>query len=290
MKKRRFASTGKEVPVIGLGTWALEHRDRDEATRAVHAAIDAGMTHIDTAEMYGGGAVETLLGEILGERRDEVFLVSKILPSNATREGTAAACEATLRRLKTEVLDCYLLHWVGPHPMEETFAAFEDLVRAGKIRSWGVSNFDEVKLKQAIEVAGLGRIACNQVLYHLKERSIEHAVIPFCEENAIPVVAYSPLGSGDFPDAGSDGFDVLEQIGTHHDATPRQVALAFLLRYPEMFAIPMSGDPDHVRQNAAAAEIELSSKEIERIDHAFPRGPRRPGVPTLRDERREARR
>ena len=194
------------------------------------------MTHIDTAEMYGDA--ELVVAEAIAGPRDEVFLVSKVLPSNASRRGTITACERSLKRLKTDRLDCYLLHWRGSYPLEETVAAFEELVGAGKIRSWGVSNFDADDLEEMLAVAGEGRIACNQVLYHLQERAIEHAVIPWCEKHGVAVVAYSPFGHNDFPSPRSKGGEVLQAIADAHGATPRQVALAFLTRGRRVFAIP----------------------------------------------------
>lgn len=277
MRHPTFGSTGMQIPLIGLGTWLVEQETRARAIAALQAGIDAGAAHIDTAEMYGNGAVEELVGEAIRGRRDEVFLVTKILPENASREGTIRACERSLTRLGTDRIDCYLLHWAGPHPMQETFDAFERLARDGKIRSWGVSNFDEMKLQEAIGVAGEGRIACNQVLYHLNERAIEHAVIPFCLERNIAVVAYSPFGSGSFPDSS----EVLRSIAGRLHATPRQIALAFLLRSGSLFAIPKSSDPGRARENAAAADLVLDPEDVAAIDAAFPRGPRRWGVPTL---------
>lgn len=280
MRTRAFGGSSLEVPVIGQGTWNME-RTPGASVRAVRAGIDAGVTLIDTAEMYGDGRVEELVGEAIADRRDEVFLVSKVLPENASREGTLAACAASLRRLVTDRLDCYLLHWAGSHPLEDTIAAFEELLAAGKIRSYGVSNFDEEELARAARIAGEGRIACDQVLYHLGERAIEHAVLPFCEERGIAVMAYSPFGSGRFPPPRSTGGRVLAEIAEAHGATPRQVALAFLTRRASLSAIPKSSDPDRARENAAAGDLELADAEIERIDEAFPRGPRRAGVPSL---------
>ena len=280
MRHRVFGSTGKQVSVIGQGTWNME-KDRRAAIEALRRGLDLGLTHVDTAEMYGDGKVEELVGEALADRRGEVFLVSKVLPSNASRRGAVQACERSLRRLRTDYLDCYLLHWPGSHPLADTIAAFESLREAGKIRSWGLSNFDEEELAQAAAIAGEGKIACNQVLYHLQERAIEHAVIPFCDEHGIAVVAYSPFGSGDFPKPGSPGGRVLAEIAEAHGATPHQVALAFLLRFPSMFAIPKASRSAHAEENAKAAEIVLGEEEIQRLDAAFPRGARRRGVPTL---------
>jgi diketogulonate reductase-like aldo/keto reductase len=281
MRHRVFGATGKQVPVVGQGTWNMEKDDRRTAIEALRRGLDLGMTHVDTAEMYGDGKVEDLVGEALGDRRDEVFLVSKVLPSNASRRGVVQACERSLRRLRTGHLDCYLLHWPGSHPLADTLAAFEELREAGKVRSWGLSNFDEEELAEAVDIVGEGKIACNQVLYHLQERAIEHAVIPFCDEHGIAVVAYSPFGSGDFPKPNSSGGRVLADVAAAHGATPHQIALAFLLRLSSLFAIPKASRSAHAEENAAAAEIVLGEEEVRRIDAAFPRGPRRRGVPTL---------
>ena len=281
MRYRTFGPAGEQVPVIGQGTWNMERDDRRSCVAALRRGLDAGMSHIDTAELYGYGIVEELVGEAIEGRRDEVFLVSKVLPQNASRQGTLEACERSLRRLRTDRLDSYLLHWESSHPLADTIAAFEDLVAAGKIRSWGVSNFDEERLAEALEIAGPGKVACNQVLYHLEERAIEHAVIPFCEEHGIAVVAYSPFGSGRFPSPGSRGGHVLAEVAKSHGASARQIALAFLTRRPSLLAIPKTANPDHAADNAAAAEIDLTADEIRRIDEAFPRGRRRPGVPSL---------
>ncbi|HXO41616.1 MAG TPA: aldo/keto reductase [Thermoanaerobaculia bacterium] len=281
MRQRAFGPTGRRLPVLGQGTWNMERDDRAGAIAALRRGLDLGMTHVDTAELYGGGEVEELVGEALAGRRDEVFLASKVLPENASRRGTVAACERSLARLRTDRLDLYLLHWPGRHPLRGTLAAFEELVRAGKVLSWGVSNFDEGELAAAVAIAGEGRVACNQLLYHLEERSIEHAAIPYCEEHGIAVVVYSPLGSGRFPSERSRGGRVLAEIAAAHGATPSQVALAFLLRRPSLFAIPKASRQEHVEENAAAGDLVLSEDETSRIDEAFPRGRRRPGVPTL---------
>lgn len=280
MRLRPFGAGDRLVPAIGQGTWQME-RDGRAVLRALRLGLDAGMTHVDTAEMYGDGRVEELVGEAIAGRRDEVFLVSKVLPENASRRGTLAACERSLRRLRTERLDCYLLHWRGSHPLAETFAAFEALRAAGKIASFGVSNFDVADLEEALEIAGAGRIACNQVLYHLGERGIEHRVLPFCEAHGIAVVAYSPFGSGEFPGPRSAGGGVLAAIAAERGAHPRQVALAFLLRRPSLLAIPKASRPEHVTMNAAAGELELSASEIRRIERAFPRGPEPAELPVL---------
>lgn len=281
MAKRAMGAGGASVAVVGQGTWNMEGGDRPSAIAALRRGLALGMTHVDTAEMYGSGEVERLVGEAIGDQRDEVYLVSKVLPHNASRRGTVAACERSLKRLGTDRLDLYLLHWPGEHPLDATIGAFEELVASGKIRAYGVSNFDEHELAQAIEIAGPGRIACNQVLYHLNERAIEHRVLPFCEEHGIAVVGYSPFGQGDFPEPKSRGGRVLAEIAAQRGATARQVALAFLTRHPATFAIPKSSRRDHVEENAGAADLSLHDAEIERIDAAFPRGRRRSGVPML---------
>ena len=215
-----------------------------------------------------------MVGEAIAGRRDEVFLVSKVLPENASRKGTVAACERSLKRLKTDRLDCYLLHWLGKHPLDDTVAAFEQLRDEGKILSWGVSNFDAADLEDARKAAGGVRFACNQVLYHVKQRAIEHAVIPWCEKHGVAVVAYSPLGNTDFPGPRTSGGRVLQTIADAHGATPYQVALRFLLRRPALFAIPKASNPAHAAENAAAGDLRLSPAELARIDKAFPRRPR----------------
>lgn len=273
--------TGARVPAIGQDTWRMEADDRAEVIRALRVGLDLGLTHVDTAEMYGSGRVETIVGEAIAGRRDEVFLVSKVLPSNATRKGTLKACEASLKRLGTDRLDLYLLHWTGSHPLADTIAAFEELVAAGKIRFWGVSNFDASDLDEALAAAGPRRIACNQVLLHLEERGIEHRVAPWCSRHEVAVVAYSPFGAGDFPAPDGPGGRVLDAIARSHGATARQVALAFLLRDPGVLVIPKASKEAHVRDNAGAASLVLTAEEIARIDAAFPRGPAPRGIPTL---------
>ena len=279
MRHHPFGAGGPPVSVFGQGTWYIDHGDRATAIAALRRGIDLGMTHIDTAEMYGDA--ELVIAEAIKGQRDEVFLVSKVLPSNASRKGTITACERSLKRLKTDRLDCYLLHWPGSYPLEETVAAFEELTRAGKIAFWGVSNFDIDDLDELLEVAGEGRIACNQVLYHLQERAIEHAVIPWCGQHGVAVVAYSLFGHDDFPESDSAGGEVLQRIAEHHGATPRQVALAFLTRASSLLAIPKASRPEHAEENAAAGDLELTAAEIAAIDRAFPRGPKPRGLPML---------
>jgi diketogulonate reductase-like aldo/keto reductase len=272
MKFRSFGAAQSGISVIGQGTWNLELAPRADAIKTLQRGIDLGMTHIDTAEMYGSGRAEALTGEAIAGRRDKVFLVSKVLPSNASRKGTLAACERSLKQLKTDYLDCYLLHWRGSYALEDTFAAFDELKSAGKIRSWGVSNFDEDDLQEALGIAGKGKIACNQVLYHLRERAIEHAVIPWCEKNGVAVVAYSPFGQMASPALSTPGGKTLAEIADARDATPRQVALAFLTRNKSVLAIPKASKVAHAEENAGAGDLELTAKEIEKIDQAFPPG------------------
>jgi len=269
------------VPVIGQGTWYLETAERNRAIAALRHGIELGMTHIDTAEMYGSGQAEELVGEAIVGRRDEVFVVSKVLPHNATRRGTIAACEASLARLGTDRIDCYLLHWRGQVPLEETIAGFEQLRAEGKIRSWGVSNFDVPDLEEAVGIAGEGVLACNQVLYHLQERAIEQAVLPWCESHDVAVVGYSPFGHSRFPGARTSAGRVLAEIALAHNVTPRQVALRFLVRRPSLFTIPKASSLEHVSENAGAGDLQLSNAELALIDAAFPLSPRRRGLPTL---------
>ncbi len=274
MRTRPFGPRGVAVPLIGQGTWNME-RNGATSVAALRAGLDAGMIHIDTAEMYGSGRVEEIVGEAIAGRRDQVFLVSKVLPGNASYDGVLRACEASLRRLGTDRLDLYHLHWPGSHPILETVAAFEALERDGKIRAWGVSNFDVGDLERALAAAGEGRIACNQVYYHLEERAIEHAVMPWCAEHGIAVVGYSPFGSGRFPGAATRGGRVLTEIGKARGVSAREVALAFLVRQDGTFTIPKAATVAHVAENARAGDLELSTDEIRRIDAAFPRGRRR---------------
>lgn len=281
MELRWFDSTKREVPVIGQRTWYGDDDDRDSTIAALRRGIDLGMGHIDTAEMYLSGVAEERVAEAIRGRRDEVFLVSKVLPENASRKGTVAACENSLARLRTGHLDCYLLHWRGRHPLEDTVAAFEQLRKNGKIRSWGVSNFDVADFSELKSIAEESVPACNQVLYHLQERAIEHAVIPWCERHNVAVVAYSPFGHGQFPDPRSPGGRVLRVIAEAHRATPRQIALRFLLRWPTMFTVPKASNQEHVEENANAADVQLSEAEINRIDNAFPLGPPPRELPML---------
>jgi diketogulonate reductase-like aldo/keto reductase len=269
MEKRPFGKTGVDVPVVGLGTWNMEGDNRADCVDAIRASLDAGATHIDTAELYGWGRVEELVGDALVGRREEVFLVSKVHPRNASRGEVARSCEQSLRRLRTDRLDCYLLHWRSDRPIEDTIAAFEDLVKAGKILSWGVSNFEVSDLEDALRIAGPGRIACNQVLYHLEERGIEKEVLPWCQQHGVAMVGYSPFAVGRFLSRRSRGRTTLEDIASAHGVSERQVALRFLIRDPDTFTIPKTVDPDHARQNAAAVALVLTADDLARLDAVF---------------------
>ena len=258
--------SGDAVPVLGQGTWGMgEHAEnqKDEID-ALRFGLDAGMWLIDTAEMYGDGAAEELVGKAIAGRRSEAFLTTKVYPHNATRAGAIAACERSLRRLACDHIDLYLLHWRGQVPLEDTLEAFEQLVRAGKIRYWGVSNFDVADME---ELAGLPRgaaVATNQVLYNLTRRGIEYDLLPWCAQRNIAVMAYSPLEQSRLLDA-----PALAGIAAQHAATPAQVALAWVLRNDRMIAIPKAGTPAHVRQNRAALDIALTPDDLAALDRAF---------------------
>jgi diketogulonate reductase-like aldo/keto reductase len=270
MELRQFGNTEREVSVIGQGTWQIDGGQRTTRIAALRRGLELGMTHIDTAEMYG--EAESIVGEAIEGRRQEVFVASKVLPENASRQGTIAACERSLARLKTEYLDCYLLHWRGSYPLEETVEAFERLRASEKILSWGVSNFDVKDLEDLRDVTDIRLVACNQVLYHLKERAIEHRVLPWCEKRGVSIVAYSPFGHGQFPGPDTREGRLLAEIAAAHGATPRQVALRFLVRQPSVFAIPKASSPVHAEENAGAGDLRLTKAEIARIDRAFPLG------------------
>jgi diketogulonate reductase-like aldo/keto reductase len=282
METRDFGSTGRQVAVIGQGTWLLERGKSDAAVATLRRGLDLGMSHIDCAEMYGAGVAEERVGQAIAGRRDEVFLVSKVVPAHASRSGVIAACEASLARLGTDHLDCYLLHWRGGHPLEDTIAGFEQLRHDGKILAWGVSNFDVADLEETRTIAGKGHPVCNQVLYHLGERSIEHRLIPWCEANGVAVVAYSPFGhERGFPGTASAGGRALEEIARAYAATPRQVALSFLVRRASVLAIPKASSPEHAAENAAAGDLRLSEAEVARLEKAFPLGPEPRELPML---------
>jgi diketogulonate reductase-like aldo/keto reductase len=284
MRTHRFGPLDRSVSLIGQGTWQVDDRGARaaQAVSALRLGIELGMTHIDTAEMYGDGRAEELIADaISGVPRERLFIVSKVLPQNATYQGTIRACERSLKRLRVSYLDVYLLHWRSSHPLEDTMRAMERLVDDGKIRALGVSNFDVDDLEEARAALRTRPIACNQVLYHLRERRIEHDVLPYCRSHDIALVAYSPLGQGDFPAGRSRGASTLEAVAARHRAAPRQVALAFLTRHENSFAIPKAQREDHVRENAAAGDLVLTPEEIAAIDAAFPAGKPTRSLPTL---------
>src|SRR2546426_5481599 len=265
MLEREFGSTGVKVPVIGQGTWQM----RRNGLEALRTGIELGMTHIDTAEMYTGS--EEIIAEAIRGIRNKIFLVSKVLPSNASYKGTLRACDASLKRLRTDYLDVYLLHWwSGSHPIGETMRAMEELVAAGKVRYIGLSNFDVDRLKQAQKALTREKITCNQVIYHLRSRGIENHVLSYCESQNIAVVGYSPFGQGDFPSPTSKQGKALQTIADRQGKTPHQVALNFLTCRNGLFAIPRASEIEHVRENAGGTGWKLAEDDLKLIDDAFP--------------------
>ena len=265
---KSFGPTGISVPVVGQGTWHMgdDRRERAAEVAALRLGLDLGLTHIDTAEMYGRGGAEEVIAQVLrGRRRSDIFLVSKVLPENASRAGTIRAAEQSLRRLGTDYLDLYLLHWQGRHPIAETMEAMEKLIADGKIRLLGVSNFDVAELREAIAALGRERLACNQVLYNLAHRGIEWDLLPFCHQRGIPVMAYSPIEQGRLLDASA-----LAEVAARHHVTPAQVALAWVLRHEDVIAIPKAASPAHVDENRAALDVHLSAQDIAHLNRAFP--------------------
>jgi diketogulonate reductase-like aldo/keto reductase len=281
LQRRRFGSTNYQLSMIGQGTWYIEEAGHRSAVAALRHGLELGMNHIDTAEMYGSGEAEAVVAEAIAGRRKEAFVVTKVLPQNASCVGTLLACERSLTKLGTDYIDCYLLHWRGPHPLEETVAAFQILQRAGKILSWGVSNFDVRDLEDLRAVDTDVTFACNQVLYNLQERAIEAAVLPWCEKYGVAVTAYSPFGHGNFPGPRTPEGGMLADIAGAYGATPRQVALNFLTRRPSVFAIPKASSRQHAEENAGAGDLQLSDVEIDRIDRMFPRGPAPDRLPMI---------
>lgn len=273
MKRKPFGATGIELPVIGQGTWDMPERGaaKDEAVRALHRGIELGMTHIDTAEMYGSGHVEQILGEALaGVPRDDLFITTKVLPSNATYRKTIAACEHSLRRLRMEYVDLYLLHWPSHHPIEETMRALADIAKTGKARFVGVSNFDLDELREAHAALPGVPMAANQVLHHLRERTMEANVLPYCREHGIAIIGYTPFGRGRFPRAQAQPGGPLDRIAKKHGAKVRQVILSALTHDPLVFAIPKASSVAHVEENAGAANIALDEDDMREINEAFP--------------------
>lgn len=266
MRSVRLPS-GETVPVLGQGTWHMGEvagRRKDEIA-ALRLGIDLGLTLIDTAEMYADGSAEEVVGEAIAGRRDEVFLVSKVLPQNASRRRTIAACEASLRRLGTDRLDLYLLHWRGQTPLAETLDAFATLTGAGKIRYWGVSNFDSADMRDLGGVPGGGAVATNQVLYNLTRRGIEFDLLPACIQRGVPIMAYSPIEQGRMlRDA------TLQAVAGRHGVTAAQVAIAWVLRRDGVFTVPKAGSAAHVRENRAALDLLLTPEDVGDLDRAYP--------------------
>ena len=266
--------SGEFVPVLGQGTWRMGENAqiRKQELQALRLGLDLGMNLIDTAEMYGSGGAEELIADAIRGRRDEVFLVSKFCPQNASRAGMTAACERSLKRLHTDRIDLYLLHWRGSVPLEETLAGFDQLLRAGKIRHWGVSNFDLDDMKELVSLpADLLKVATNQVLYNLARRGIEWDLLPWCKERLLPVMAYAPVEEGRLLDN-----TTLKTVASRHDATAAQIALAWLLRQRGIITIPKASRPEHVRENSRSLEIDLTDADLKELDVAFPppTGPR----------------
>lgn len=259
--------SGENVPALGLGTWMIgeDARKRADEIAALRRGIDLGMSLIDTAEMYGEGASERLVGEAISGRRDEVFLVSKVYPHNASREGTVAACECSLKRLGTDRLDLYLLHWRGQHPLAETVAAFDALKAAGKIRHWGVSNLDVSDMKELMGVPGGGGVAANQVLYNLSRRGIEWDLLPLMQARGTPVMAYSPVEQARLLNDRR-----LAALAADHGVSIAQLALAFVLDRDGVIAIPKAGRATHVEDNAGALDIVVTDELRAALDKLFP--------------------
>ncbi|WDT75218.1 MAG: aldo/keto reductase [Candidatus Manganitrophus sp.] len=264
--------SGVPVPVLGQGTWGMgetPERRKDEIA-ALRFGLDLGLTLIDTAEMYGEGGAEEVVGEAIEGRRDEVYLVSKVYPFNASRSGTVAACERSLNRLRTDRLDLYLLHWRGDYPLSETVEAFEALKEAGAIRDWGVSNFDLPDMEELATVPNGEEVATDQVLYNLYHREVETALLPWCLKNHIPIMAYSPIEQGRMLDD-----PLLKEIASRHGVTPAQAALAWLLQKQEVIVIAKASKIEHVRQNREALDVHLTIRDLEALDQAYP-PPRKP--------------
>ncbi len=259
---------GTEVPALGQGTWHMG--ESGTAAKAEVAAlklgIELGMTLIDTAEMYGNGAAEELVAEATQGQRDKLFVVSKVYPHNASRSGVPAACERSLQRLRTDRIDLYLLHWRGSHPLNETVEAFEKLRAEGKIRHWGVSNFDTRDMQGLVRLPDGANCASNQVLYHIGSRGIEYDLLPWCTEHKVPLMAYSPVGQG----GRLLQSKALATVAKRHGATPAQIAIAWTMRHGNVISIPKASEPQHVRENAAAGEISLTDADLAVIDAAHP--------------------
>lgn len=259
--------SGEQVPVLGQGTWHMaegRHSRKDEI-KALRLGIDLGMKLIDTAEMYADGEAEELVGEAIKGGRENVFLVTKVLPEHATRRGTIAACKRSLQRLQTERIDLYLLHWRGDIPLEETVEAFQELVEEERIRYWGVSNFDVGDMTDLMTIEGGLEVSTDQVLYNLARRGIEFDLLPWCRERNIPVMAYSPIEQGRLL-----SHPIVKHVAEQHHATPAQVALAWVIENDGVIAIPQAGTPEHVRENHVAATLDLTEEDLSKLDRAFP--------------------
>lgn len=258
---------GEKVAALGQGTWTMgdNARRRKDEVAALKLGFDLGMTLVDTAEMYASGGAEEVISEAIAGRRDEIFIVSKVMPQNASHRGTIAACEKSLKRLKVESIDLYLLHWPGSSPFSETLEAFTSLKDAGKIRYWGVSNFDVREMDEVVHLPGGGAVATDQVMYNLNRRGIEFSLAGWCEKHHIPVMAYSPLDQGKLLRSRA-----VETLAARHTATPAQVALAWVLRHKNMIVIPKAGSEGHVRENYGALNVRLSAQDFAELDRAFP--------------------
>ncbi|HEX5833999.1 MAG TPA: aldo/keto reductase [Pyrinomonadaceae bacterium] len=264
--------SGRPIPVLGQGTWRMgEIAARFQLeVEALRFGLDLGMNLIDTAEMYGEGGAEEVVAEAIAGRREEVFVVSKVYPHNATRGGAIEACERSLRRLKTDYIDLYLLHWRGGVALKETVAAFQQLKEAGKILEHGVSNFDVSDMDQWVALAGSDEVATNQVLYNLEHRGIEYALIPWSRVKRIPIMAYSPVGHRPDEQKRLLNDRNLKSVAAAHNATPAQIALAWVLREADIIAIPKASRSEHIRENRAALDIKLTSDDLAKLDQSFP--------------------
>jgi diketogulonate reductase-like aldo/keto reductase len=265
--------SGEAVPILGQGTWRMgeDPRKRKQELAALQLGLDLEMSLIDTAEMYGEGRAEELIAEAISGRRDEVFLVSKFYPQNATRKRMIAACERSLKRLQTDCIDLYLLHWRGTVPLHETLAGFDELLRAGKIRHWGVSNFDLDDIEELVSLPMGSTLATDQVLYNLSRRGIEWNLLPWCRQHTVRIIAYAPVEEGRLLENVN-----LKSIASGHGVTPAKIALAWLLRQEKIIAIPKASRPEHVRENQQALEVHLTDKDLKELDLIFPppKGPR----------------
>ena len=256
----------RTMPILGQGTWRMGEKPSQKQAEidALRLGIDLGMTLIDTAEMYGEGGAEKIVAEVISDRRDEVYLVSKFYPYNASYDGLIAACDRSLSRLKTDYLDLYLLHWRGSVPLSETLEGLQHLKQVGKILDYGVSNFDTDDMHEAESLPGGQEIVTNQVLYNLKRRGIEWDLLPWCEQHDIPIMAYSPVEQRAFVNDSK-----LEKIAAKHNATSTQIALSWLLHQDNIISIPKAVNPQHVRENHAALDIELTEEDLQQLDRAF---------------------